>query len=638
VLAQAIYLGESDAPSYRKGKRTYFDFEAMAHAIGVPNGRLLTPRAKEIFRTLASDLGFGLRPYQARSKGFAKRTHQTTSEPNEETSDHKANEQRIGQSSQRIVGFLRPLEFLWKIRNRLEHDPIGCNPFPGGRTPYAIAHALSTGKPGRTKTIPPLQACTLINHALEWVLDYAPDLERYVNRLKAVVSTSDIRERWNSYQLAARLIHPEFAKHPSANRAGSPFPIRHAYGPGKNFIQKFETTRPALRTILFEYLASACLIVIAAFSARRCEELEALRDKCIHFIDGDPWLETWIVKNVRALDKIPVPVSVVKAVEVLKWLSHERRARTKEPWLLAFDEMNPVLDASKPGPAHLDLYRSLDRFARFVGIPKLEDGTEWTPKPHEFRRFFGVTYYHRYRYPHLTALSIFYRHFDPDVTRAYITEAARGGFLRMHEEKRAKKSRAERLGQRFDKERLETFEDEGKAFRKERYGNVVTGQENISGWGGEAIKRELLSLVAEAKLKVDISPADDLPADTLDQLLTAFAEGKRLEPNGLGHSYCKCTSEPQDLATASCLMAQENKGEEALLLSTPDPAYADDVTCSGCVHNVQLPENEGYWLEMIKRETALAACPFGSLHQELALERSELAQRHHARCFGKSSV
>jgi hypothetical protein len=165
---------------------------------------------------------------------------------------------------------------------------------------------------------------------------------------------------------------------------------------------------------------------------------------------------------------------------------------------------------------------------------------------------------------------------------------------------------------------------------------VLQGKENISGWGGEAIKRELLALVNDAKHKLDLGPADDLPVFTLDQLLTQFAEGKRLEPNGLGHSYCKCTSEQQDLATASCLAAQRADQSKRLLLSTPDPSYADDVTCSGCVHNVQLPENESYWLEMIKREAAQAKCPFGELHQVLAQERTEFAQRHYVRCFGGS--
>jgi hypothetical protein len=376
------------------------------------------------------------------------------------------------------------------------------------------------------------------------------------------------------------------------------------------------------------------MIVIAAFSARRREEIESLRDGCITHVDGEPWLETWIEKTIRDLDKIPVPKSVERAVEVLSWLSAMYRQRTGERWLFHFDDRAQIGPVDVPRMARFNIYRSLSRFAQFVRLPPLPDGTQWDPKSHQFRRFFGVTYYHRFRFPHLTALSNFYRHFDPDQTRRYVTEAARGGFLRQAEENRVRSRRSELLTARYHTQRLADFEAEGHALRVERFRNVVRGEENMSGWGGEVLKRQLAELIEQAKVQLDLTPEDDLPGPTLDALLENFATGKRLEPNSLGHSYCKCTAEPQDLRSAGCLAARSAEYKEQSLFSAPDPAFAADHICSGCPHNVQFSECEPYWAETIAHEKQQLACSLAPLLHALSHERLAMAEAHHSRCFG----
>jgi hypothetical protein len=268
-----------------------------------------------------------------------------------------------------------------------------------------------------------------------------------------------------------------------------------------------------------------------------------------------------------------------------------------------------------------------------VKIPPLPDATKWDPKPHQFRRYFGVTYYHRFRYPHLTALSNFYRHFDPDQTRRYVTEAARGSFLREAEEIRVHYRKTKIGSARFDAQRLEDFNAEGEAFRVDRFRNVVLGKERISGWGGEAIKRQLDDLVHQAKVQLDLSPDDGLPEARLDMLLIDFVKDKRLEPNSLGHSYCKCTSEPQDLRSARCLAEREAEDDEPAFLSAPDRAFAEDRICSPCPHNVQLPENEPYWARTIAHEQEKLSCPLAPLLRAFLEERLTMAQAHYTRCF-----
>ncbi|WP_404286615.1 hypothetical protein ACD578_16420 [Microvirga sp. RSM25] len=640
AFANAIRAGKRRPPTYKKGKHTYFDFDTAAEKLGVPNGRLLTDAARRILIALAAELGYPLRPDQARSSGFAIAwtPDSQDTEINDGSYHESSAENPMGRptsrSAGRIGGFLRPLAYLWQFRGRLSHDPIGCNPFPGDRTVNSVARAIADDSDGRTFTVPPLQACTLIDRALCWVLDYAPDLQRYVEEVERVLTTEEVRAHWYPYQAAATRVNIAFVEHKSCTQPGSPWPIRPAYYPGQNAIKNFAEIRPSLRTVLFEYLAVACMIVIAAFSARRREEIESLRFPAIHHIDGDPWLETWIEKTIRDLDKIPVPKSVEKAVEVLSWLSSMYRQRTKERWLFQFDDVARADPSTKPKTARFDVYRSLSRFAEFVQLPPLPDGTQWDPKPHQFRRFFGITYYHRFCYPHLTALSNFYRHFDPDQTRRYVTEAARGGFLRQAEDKRVQARRSELEIARYHAQRLEDFDVEGESFRLARFRNVALGKDRISGWGGEVIKRQLDDLVQQAKAQLDIAPEDDLPGATLDSLLLTFVKDKRLEPNSLGHSYCKCTSEPQDLRSAACLTAREAERDEAAFFSAPDPAFAADHICSGCPHNVQFAECEPYWAETIAQAQQQLSCSFAPLLRVLTQERLDMAQAHYSRCFG----
>jgi hypothetical protein len=620
--AAALRSGQLEVPTYKYGKHTHFSFGTAAKKLGVEDVRQLPRKVLAEIVTLAQELGYPLHSSQRRSAGFSSGAERMPSDG--------------APAAGRVSAFLTALNYLFQIRGRLEHDPIGCDPFPGDRNPNSVARAIARESDGRTLTVPPLQACTLIDQALSWVLDYAADIKLYVEGLQALLRSPHLQTRSRLYQLAAGEMARRFAEKTLDAPTGSPWPIRAAYFPGRRSIDEFDTIRPSLRTVLFEYLAVACVIVIATFSARRREELESLREGCISWEHGDPWLETWIEKTILDLDKVPVPNSVARAVEVLEWLSQLHRERTGRRWLLEFDEVIELEKGNRKRPK-FDICRSLERFARFVAIPSLPDGAPWTPLPHQFRRFFGCVYYHRWRYPHLTALSNFYRHFDPDQTRRYVTEAARGGFLRRDEDKRVERTAQERRARVFAEQRLVDFEAEGEAFRVDRFRNVALGREQATGFGGEALSQELRQLVNEAKVNLDLSPSDGLPAETLDSLLVEFARGKRLEPNSLGHSYCKCTNDSQDLRGAACLTAREERVDQSALFSAPDPAYAADEVCSGCPHNVQLGENEPYWQGTIEQEERQASCALAPLLRLMSERRLEMARRHHRRCFGSEA-
>jgi hypothetical protein len=231
AFARAIRAGEAKAPTFRKSKHVHFDFNAAAIAMGVPNGRLLTDEARAEIIGFARELGYALRPYQKRSPGFSRLQDDFEGGPDDDPDVDLEGEFGVGpegdsdkwnsdgekakgagvQSLSRIAGFLKPLAFLYKVRGRLDHDPIGCNPFAGGRTPETIAKAISNGCDGRTMTVPPFQACALIDQALTWVLDYAPEIKAYVKGIETLMHTSAIQEHWSPYRAAAERMNQDFA-------------------------------------------------------------------------------------------------------------------------------------------------------------------------------------------------------------------------------------------------------------------------------------------------------------------------------------------------------------------------------------------------------------------------------------------
>lgn len=518
-----------------------------------------------------------------------------------------------------FFNILYSLSLLFEFRHRLGHDPIPFAPLDG-RSIYGLAKNLASHESDRTKTIPALQACYLIEQALIWVLRYGPEVKSVFDDVRATASMDLNNER------KARTIRKIQSLHGygpgSAQDPAGPWPIRDGYLRARH--GEIAKGRPVFATVITELMPAACMIVIAAFAARRHQEIASLRAGCVSRDGSDMWLECWISKTVQAVDKIPIPNVVAKAIETLEWLSQAGRLRTGTEWIFRIDR---PLGLGATGNDR----KNIRRFANHVGVPGLVDGTQWWFSPHQFRRFFGIVYYHRYRFPHLVALSNFYRHFDPDMTRRYISEAASGNFLWASEERRIRWTQLQRKARFQAADRLQDFQEEGLNFRLDRYRAIASGQERASGFGGELLKNELEKLQQDALAVVEIG-ADGDGGTTLDQLLGEFAKDRRLEPNPLGHSYCKCTGDQVDLNSAACLRRSLD-GHKQMIVGAPDPRFAADLTCSGCPHNVQLPENEPYWREMIEHEGRQKMCAPGTLLAELAAQRQAAASAHCDRCF-----
>lgn len=590
------------APPVQQSDPNTFSVEAASRLAGFEYSKQLSDNAAKIFADWAVENGLKITPCL-----------------HNRVNNRKRDQTFCGQSLDR---YMRVWERLGRLQEELTHDPIGYRPFNRRIDSARLARKL--GAPlSKTPTAPATQTCFLIDRALRWVLFYADDLKTLVDDVRhAERGFRNEPGKWRRAKLVHDIWNSPALKHVREDGALGIPSIGHFDGAAINNV----TT--SLHHIFLRLLPTACVIVIAAFSARRIEEILSLRDDCLEDDGGELWLKTFIAKSVRGRERIPAPAAVAKAVEILMWLSATARKESGSRWLLQLH--NPF--ARAPSVQTPNISRGLLAFAEEMKVPALPDGTYWSFAPHQFRRFFAVVYYYRYRDRSLTALSQYLCHYDPDSTRSYITEARFGGFFKLVDHARADLEQARRALAREDL-RLRTFEEVGLDFRLEIYRRALDGHEQLSGRAGTRILNDLQRLKADWQARAEVG---DYGADgpTFDRLLIEFAGAQSLEPNGQGHSYCACGNSEKDLSVAGCVIAARRKNPEAQRRQGPDLRYAEDLICAGCPHNVQLAENRRYWEKVIESaNSACLMCPGTVLAARMA-ERRQAAEDHLARFHG----
>jgi len=127
----------------------------------------------------------------------------------------------------------------------------------------------------------------------------------------------------------------------------------------------------------------------------------------------------------------PIPEVVASAIAVLEQLSERARAHTGTSYIFQFN--HPGTDfyqgISQDGVPTFSLGTYLRKFGYFVDVPELDDGTRWTFRPHQFRRFFAILYIWIYELGDWGALSYHLRHFNPEKTRRYASDDELGHII-----------------------------------------------------------------------------------------------------------------------------------------------------------------------------------------------------------------
>jgi integrase len=553
-----------------------------------------------------------------------------------------------------VLQILQPFHQLWRLRDHLSFDPIGVQAFESRATCKTLANSIATKALERTLLPPAYQVCWLVDGALRFVLIYSGHLEliqkivdeafrKYPRGSEGGYSQRMAMKRGRASFLRRQLKAPLRALKKAMG-------VRSAFVPDILPVyqrHKGENTRKsglAIRDLLFVLLPAACAVVLATFTARRRSELVGLRYDCIMEDEyGDAYLKVWIAKTIRQLDSIPIPQSVCHAINVMVRLSADARAERDEPWIFSLKDPGPEGDV-----VGFRMNEALNALAEFVGMPALPDGSVWDWKSHQFRVFFGVVYFWHFDFPSLTALSDFYKHFNPTMTRAYITRVIQGALTRLLEEKRSavdvRKELSVEEGDEFKRaiynarERSRDFELCRDAFLLEVAHGAISGTDPLSGWGGDAWNRELEALANGMSKSIQFVPGVASERQmTLDEMLRDWISGKQLDPHPGGHGFCKCGSGRHDIAAAACLKAKrslEGLARDVVLIEA-DYAYAADETCMGCPHNVQRrAANERYWVARLAEAEEGSQKGATQNLREQAGERAGRIRDHIQRCFG----
>jgi integrase len=249
------------------------------------------------------------------------------------------------------------------MRRHMEADAITFKPFAQGAAKVAVAKGVPAA---RTPIPPPRLALYLFEQSARWVFDRSDPLSIRLSQSRADHNDSSLH-----------------------------------------------------RDITL--MATACWILIAAFSARRDREVDELEAGCLAGNDADGWwIETYIEKTLQRKDWIPVPSIVARAVATLLKISAPARE------LMGNRQIFQYVAQIGGKAVALDVGRHLDDFAAAVGVPLYEPRGKapraWHWTPHQIRRFFAILYFHRYEGASLETLSHHLRHFNLEMTRRYVTQ------------------------------------------------------------------------------------------------------------------------------------------------------------------------------------------------------------------------
>ena len=271
-------------------------------------------------------------------------------------------------------------------------------------------------------------------------------------------------------------------------------------------------------------MATACWILITAFTARRDREVDELEADCLAGSDADGWwLYIYIEKTLRRKDWIPIPPIVARAVTTLLKISAAARKQMSNR--LIFQYVAPASGKT----VVLDVGRRLDDFAAAVGVPlhkpRGEPARAWHWSPHQLRRFFAVFYFYRFEGASVEALSHQLRHFNLEMTRRYVTQ---------------------------DKEAAAIWLDVEWGYNGHLARSIVAGERAVGGVMGDRLKKSAHGVIEQLRKKTQIVTPQSAGAS-----VAMLMQRKALVLTPLPWVTCASPATADAARTATCRQGQE---------------------------------------------------------------------------------
>jgi|ERR1039458_9339670 integrase len=437
---------------------------------------------------------------------------------------------------------LMSFDYLYRHRRYL-NDALQQAPFPASS---AKAEARKLGKAvGRTGSVPVKQAATLIERSIRWVLNYAPVLLELKDEGDTLFDSTGLAASQHLDDEIRRRTWPD-------NAQGSPFPIFAGsrmtpdYESPDEAVQALALRRGMTLLTALNYLMTACATVIGAFSARRAAEIIGLKAGCIERDEaGRPWMKVFIYKTLQDVEVVPVPEAVASAVAVLERISERARAQTRTAYLfqLNLPGTDTCQGIGQDGAPTFRLGTFLRKFGYFIDVPELGDGTRWTFRPHQFRRFFAILYIRIYELGDWGALSYILRHFNLETTRRYTSGDELGHIIAM-----------------ADREHT-----------AEILADAALGKIQVSGIEGTRLMEAIKRLYSRMTQRIQV-----VPERKYVQRIGRFVERTGVTLHALPWGYCAGSS---GSAKQACSCSPEQ--------ATPDFGTATVSTCKECVFGVR---------------------------------------------------
>jgi integrase len=316
-------------------------------------------------------------------------------------------------------------------------------------------------------------------------------------------------------------------------------------------------------------LAVACYILVAAFTARRSEEIKLLERDCIAGNDLDGWwMKIYIEKTERQRTWIPIPGIVARSVDVLRSLTAgEGESKSSGP---LFEYLDPVTNRFNI------LYpeRFLNQFAESVGAHEYANDNNskiesWSWVTRQFRRFFAVLFFYRYK-GKLETLAHHLRHFNLQITNDYIT---------------------------LDPDNAKIWTQEVWNFQVQVSRDLVTGRSTYSGPMGKRLNN------LAARLRDKFSSSVVVVSEVIAKALVRQMKKNQLVLTPKLWVTCTCPRNRKGCERAACRKAAGYDGSDI----GPDFSAAGPTVCPDCPWALIGTENLAYMDEQLEAMSAIAS-------------------------------